>query len=71
MSLPLPTEDDKEDLLLSCRYGDTEDVKLFVDRFGPDPLNEVRDDSGNSVLHMACGNGHLGNSLFLMSSSST
>ncbi|KAJ3484954.1 hypothetical protein NLI96_g5297 [Meripilus lineatus] len=59
MALSLPTEDDKEDLLLSCRYGDTEDVKLFVDRFGPDPLNEVRDDSGNSVLHMACGNGHL------------
>lgn len=66
MSQPLPTEDDKEELLLSCRYGDTEDVQLFVSKFGPEPLNEVRDDSGNSVLHMACGNGHLGTSLFLM-----
>ncbi|KAH9920964.1 cytoplasmic protein [Fomitopsis serialis] len=58
MSLATPTADDIEDLLLSCRYGDLEDVQQFVDRFGPDPLNDARDERGNTVLHMAAGNGH-------------
>ena len=63
MSLSLPTSDDNEELLLSCRYGDLEDIQLFVDKFGSDPLNEVRDEGGNTVLHMVCANGHTGSPL--------
>ncbi|KIM31322.1 hypothetical protein M408DRAFT_327570, partial [Serendipita vermifera MAFF 305830] len=55
----VPTHDELEDLMLSCRYGDLEDVQAFVQRFGWDPVAEVRDESGNTVLHMICGNGHL------------
>jgi uncharacterized protein len=54
------SEDEKEDVLLACRYGDIEDVKQFVEKFGSQPLADIRDDNNNSVLHMACGNGHLG-----------
>ena len=57
---PPPSHDELEDLMLSCRYGDLEDVQAFVDRFGWTPLDEVRDESGNTILHMICGNGHLG-----------
>lgn len=60
MSLSHPTEEDKEELLLSCRYGDLEDIQTFVNKFGPDPLNDVRDESGNCVLHMVAANGHTG-----------
>jgi ankyrin repeat protein len=55
-----PTANDKEDLLLSCRYGDLEDIKKFVEQFGQHPLSDIRDENGNSVLHMICGNGHTG-----------
>jgi uncharacterized protein len=55
-----PSDDDKEELLSSCRYGDLEDVQEFVRRFGPEPLGEVRDENGNTILHMVCGNGHQG-----------
>ncbi|KAG1900962.1 ankyrin repeat-containing domain protein [Suillus fuscotomentosus] len=56
---PLPTDDDKENLLLSCRYDDLDDVQGFVTKFGSDALSSVRDDNGNTVLHMTCGNGHI------------
>jgi ankyrin repeat protein len=55
-----PTEEQVEELLLSCRYGDLEDVKAFVEQFGVDPVQQARDDRGNNVLHMCCGNGHAG-----------
>lgn len=55
-----PTEEQVEELLLSCRYGDLEDVKAFVEQYGADPVTEARDDRGNNVLHMCCGNGHAG-----------
>ncbi|KAH8096797.1 cytoplasmic protein [Cristinia sonorae] len=58
MSIPLPTDDDKDDLLLSCRYGDIEDIQAFVDKFGSGPLNDIRDHSGNCALHMVAANGH-------------
>ncbi|KAI0767198.1 ankyrin repeat-containing domain protein [Fomes fomentarius] len=58
MSLSTPTQDDLEELLLSCRYGDVQDIQQFVSNFGPDALATVRDDNGNSVLHMVAGNGH-------------
>lgn len=55
-----PTEDDKDELLLACRYGDLEDVQHFVDQFGPGRVAEVVDSNGNTVIHMAAGNGHQG-----------
>lgn len=60
MSVSNPTNDDYEDLVLSSRYGDLEDIQHFIDRFGPDHLNDARDDNGNTVLHMVCANGHAG-----------
>lgn len=57
MSVP---ENAKEDLLLSCRYGDLEDVQAFIKKFGADSLAEIRDQSENSILHMISANGHIG-----------
>lgn len=54
------TDDDKDDLLLSCRYGDLDEIQEFQRKFGPESLADVRDANGNSVLHMVCANGHLG-----------
>jgi len=54
-----PTAEDLEDLLLICRYGELEELQQFVDRFGKRPLEKCRDEDGNGVLHMVCGNGHL------------
>jgi ankyrin repeat protein len=31
-----------------------------VAKFGSDVVSDIRDDRGNSALHMICGNGHLG-----------
>ncbi|KAJ7478636.1 ankyrin repeat-containing domain protein [Mycena galericulata] len=53
-----PTTDEQEEFLLSCRYGDLDDVKQFVDQFGADAAAAIRDDNGNTALHMLCGNGH-------------
>ncbi|KAH9935183.1 ankyrin [Epithele typhae] len=58
MSLATPTPDDLDEFLLSCRYGDVEDIQQFVDRFGSDALSTARDEVGNTVLHMVSGNGH-------------
>ncbi|KAI0043117.1 ankyrin [Auriscalpium vulgare] len=53
-----PTTDDKDDVLLACRYGELDELKQFVDRYGVPALVDVRDDNGNTVLHMVCANGH-------------
>ncbi|KAJ7133689.1 ankyrin repeat-containing domain protein [Mycena crocata] len=53
-----PTTDEQNEFLLSCRYGDLDDVKEFVDKFGVGAAAGVRDDNGNTALHMLCGNGH-------------
>lgn len=55
-----PTADEKDELLLSCRYGDLQDVQEFVKLHGKGPLADVRDENGNCVLHMVSGNGHIG-----------
>lgn len=55
-----PTDGETDDLLLSCRYGDLEDIQEFVKKFGTQPVAEIRDENDNCVLHMVCGNGHLG-----------
>ncbi|KAJ7252403.1 cytoplasmic protein [Mycena haematopus] len=53
-----PTTDEQDEFLLSCRYGDLDDVKQFIDQFGAAAAAEIRDDNGNTALHMLCGNGH-------------
>ncbi|TCD62708.1 hypothetical protein EIP91_006533 [Steccherinum ochraceum] len=58
MSPAKPTQEDKEELLLSCRYGDLEDIQVFVNKFGSEPVNDIHDDTGNCVLHMVAANGH-------------
>jgi len=59
-SLPSPTPEDTEDLLLIARYGELDELKSFIEKFGTKPLIDARDEDGNTVLHMVCGNGHLG-----------
>ncbi|KAF5375535.1 hypothetical protein D9615_009192 [Tricholomella constricta] len=54
-----PTDDDKDDVLLAGRYGDLDDIREFVSKFGSEPLAEIRDENDNCILHMVCGNGHL------------
>lgn len=60
MSTPVPSGEELEELLLSCRYGDLEEIQQFVTKFGPEHLSDVRDENGNTILHMVCGNGHTG-----------
>ncbi|KAL0247040.1 hypothetical protein I308_104073 [Cryptococcus tetragattii IND107] len=59
MSGGKPTEEQIEDAILSARFGDLDDLRAFVDTFGKEALAEARDERGNTVLHMCCGNGHL------------
>ncbi|KAJ3752481.1 ankyrin repeat-containing domain protein [Lentinula raphanica] len=56
--MPTPSSEDKDELFLSCRYGDLEDVQEYIQKFGPESLSEIRDDNGNTILHMISGNGH-------------
>lgn len=58
------TPEDVEELLLICRYGELEELKQFIKAFGQAPLEEARDEDGNGILHMVCGNGHIGESPF-------
>ena len=55
-----PTQEQVDELILSCRFGELDEVKEFTDEFGWESVNAARDDRGNTVLHMVCGNGHLG-----------
>lgn len=66
MSSEKPTEEQIEDAILSARFGDLDDLKTFVDAFGKEALAEARDERGNTVLHMCCGNGHLSMSILLL-----
>ncbi|KAF7290077.1 Cytoplasmic protein [Mycena chlorophos] len=53
-----PSPDEQDDFLLACRYGDLDDVKLFIEQHGGSAAESVRDDNGNTVLHMIAANGH-------------
>lgn len=55
-----PTQDELEDIILSARYGELEEIQEFVKKFGIQPLSQTRDDRGNGCLHMAAANGHKG-----------
>ena len=59
-SFPSPTPEDTEELLLIARYGELDELKSFIEKFGTKPLIDARDEDGNTILHMVCGNGHLG-----------
>ncbi|OCF43847.1 cytoplasmic protein [Kwoniella heveanensis CBS 569] len=59
MSRPTPTAEEVEEVLLSARYGELDEIKEFVDKFGAESLGPAKDERGNTVLHMCCGNGHL------------
>ena len=54
------SEDEKEELLLSCRYGDLDDIQAFSTSYGASSLADIRDHNKNTVLHMVSANGHLG-----------
>jgi hypothetical protein len=56
---------DNDDLFLACRYGDIEEIQQYVDQFGPALLSTVRDQNENTILHMICGNGHVGKFSFI------
>ncbi|KAH8916871.1 ankyrin [Atractiella rhizophila] len=63
MSAPVPTTaspstEDLDELLLSCRYGDLEDIKSFVSKFGVEYLSSAKDERENTCLHYASANGH-------------
>lgn len=55
-----PTQDELADFLLSCRFDEGEEVRAFVKQHGAAGLAAAKDERGNTALHMACGNGHLG-----------
>lgn len=55
-----PSPEEVEDLLLSCRYGELEEVTSFVEKFGAEAVVNARDDRGNTAVHMCSGNGHAG-----------
>ncbi|KZT61121.1 hypothetical protein CALCODRAFT_428150 [Calocera cornea HHB12733] len=57
-TLPTPSAEEVEDLLLSCRYGDLPDVRAFVEEYGAAAAAGARDDRGSTVLHMCAANGH-------------
>ncbi|KAL7419133.1 ankyrin repeat-containing protein [Cryptotrichosporon argae] len=52
------TQEELEDVVLSARYGEVDEIKAFAEQHGWDALVGARDERGNTVLHMACGNGH-------------
>ena len=45
MSFEIPQAEEVDDLLLSCRYGDLEDVREFVAKFGVNELVKARDEA--------------------------
>lgn len=57
-----PTQEEFDDLLLSCRYGEVEEVSAFALAHGWAAVASVKDERGNTPLHMCCGNGHVGES---------
>jgi hypothetical protein len=57
-----PSHEELEEIMICCRYGELEEVQAFVGRYGWKPMSEVRDENGNTILHMICGNGHTGKS---------
>ena len=58
--MSVPSQDDTEGFLVSCRYGDLEEVQAFQEQFGWAAVATARDERSNTAIHMCCGNGHVG-----------
>jgi hypothetical protein len=56
----MASTEEREEFLLSCRYGELDEVKDFLNKFGSESLLSICDDNGSNCLHMAAGNGHDG-----------
>ncbi|KAK4688543.1 hypothetical protein P7C73_g1568, partial [Tremellales sp. Uapishka_1] len=59
MSRPEPSIEDQEEFLLSCRYGELEEVTAYTEKYGWASVGGIKDDRGSTVLHMVCANGHV------------
>ncbi|CEQ43096.1 SPOSA6832_04987 [Sporobolomyces salmonicolor] len=60
---PTPTAAELSELVDCFRYGDLaqgdfDDIRRFAETYGDEALLEVKDERGNTALHMAGGNGH-------------
>ena len=62
MTQPIPIDEELEDVLLSCRYGEVEEIREFGEKYGWEAIANARDQRGNTAIHMCCGNGHVGRS---------
>ena len=51
--------EDAEEFLLCARYGETEDMLIYLKEDQNIPVNYKNPDSGNTALHLASANGHL------------
>ncbi|CAH7668063.1 hypothetical protein BY996DRAFT_6411055 [Phakopsora pachyrhizi] len=54
-----PSPEELEDLILSARYGELNELQEFVKTYGPLALGSHFDENGNGCLHMAAANGNL------------
>ncbi|ORX37647.1 hypothetical protein BD324DRAFT_622730 [Kockovaella imperatae] len=54
-----PSAEEVEEFMLSCRYGEIDEVKMFTDKYGNAGVEAARDDRGNTALHMCSANGHI------------
>ena len=51
--------EDAEEFLLCARYGETEDMLIYLRAEQNIPVNYKNPNSGNTALHLASANGHL------------
>jgi len=65
MTTSKPSPEETQAVLECFRYGDLEegdfeDIKKFTEAYGNEVLNELKDERGNTALHLCGGNGHQG-----------
>ncbi|PWN51769.1 ankyrin [Violaceomyces palustris] len=66
-------QDQIDDLLFSARLGETQELKEVLDpilKTDPDALETISNESGNTLLHYCCANGHLETAEYLLPHSS-
>ena len=57
-NLSFESLNNKQEFLLCARYGELEDLQRMLSE--TDELLKYKDPNGNTALHMASANGHLG-----------